>query len=258
MLIERQLRNRFHMVEHCRLLKAMVVPCLRARFSLYSLGLSALTFIFSSIRAQAEPQTGGFVVNTQDREAVRTFFNAVFYSGNGVAPNWTGNLANCDPGTTSTVYQDAVLRRINFYRAMAGVPADVTFNAEYSAKAAAAAAIVSANSLVTHSPTPALSCYTEAGREAAENSNLALGTAGIDSIEAYIMDAGNNSRAGHRRWLLYPQTREMGNADIDPPDGSTTRRANANWIIDSNFGGRVQERVMGSSPGPRLDLSRTN
>src|SRR5688500_676823 len=119
---------------------------------------------------------------------------------------------------------------------MAGVPAVVTFNAEYSAKAASAAAIVSANALVTHSPTPALSCYSEAGREAAENSNLALGTAGIDSIEAYIMDAGNKSRVGHRRWLLYPQTREMGKADIHPPDGSSTRRAYANWTLDSNFG----------------------
>ena len=215
----------------------MVVPCLRARFSLYLLGLSALTFFLLSIQAQAEPQAGGFVVNTRDREAVRTFFNAVFYSGNESAANWTGDLANCDSGTTSLAYQEAVLRRINFYRAMAGVPADITFNPEYSAKAGAAAAIVSANALVTHSPSPALSCYTEAGREGAENSNLALGTAGIDSIEAYIMDAGSNFRAGHRRWLLYPQTREMGNADIDPPDGSTTRRANANWIFDSNFGG---------------------
>src|SRR5688572_17784746 len=237
MLIERRLRNRFHMVEDCRLLKAIVVPCLHARFSLYLLGLSALTFFLSSIQAQAGPPTNGFVVNTQDREAVRDFFNAVFYSGNRVAPNWTGDLANCDPGTTAPEYQEAVLRRINFYRAMAGIPADITFNVEYSSKAAAAAAIVSANSLVTHSPTPSLLCYSEVGREAAENSNLALGSAGIDSIEAYIMDAGNNSRAGHRRWLLYPQTREMGNADIAPPDGSTTRRANANWIFDSNFDG---------------------
>jgi hypothetical protein len=219
------------MVEDCRLLKAMAVPFVRARFFLYLLGLNALTHFIAPLQAQ------GLVVNTQDREAVRNFFNAVFYAGNGVAANWTGDLGNCDPGTTSAAYQDAVLRRINFYRAMAGVPADVTFDPVYSAKAAAAAAIVSANSLVTHSPTPGLSCYTEAGREAAESSNLALGTAGIDSIEAYIMDAGNNFRVGHRRWLLYPQTREMGNADIDPQDGSTTRRANANWIFDSNFGG---------------------
>ena len=219
------------MVEHCRLLKAIVVLRPHTRFFLYVVGLHALTLFLFPTQAQ------GLAVNTSDREAVRTFFNAVFYSGNGIAPNWTGDLANCDPGATSPAYQEAVLRRINFYRAMAGVPADVTLNPEYSAKAAAAAAIVSANSLVTHSPTPALSCYTEAGREAAENSNLALGTAGIDSIEAYMMDAGNNFRAGHRRWLLYPQTRQMGNADIDPPDGSTTRRANANWIFDSNFGG---------------------
>ena len=115
MLIERQLRNGFHMVEHCRLLKAMVVPYLGARFSLYLLGLIALTFSLPSIQAQTGPQTGGFIINTQEREAVRTFFNAVFYSGSGIAPNWTGNMADCDPGTTSQSYQEAVLRRINFY-----------------------------------------------------------------------------------------------------------------------------------------------
>ena len=81
-----------------------------------------------------------------------------------------------------------------------------------------------------------MSCYTEEGAEAAASSNVALGTAGIESIEAYIMDAGNNYRVGHRRWLLYPQTREMGDANIDPPDGSTVRRANASWIFDDNFG----------------------
>src|SRR5687767_8068125 len=149
MLRKRRLRNRFHVVEDCRLLKAIVVPCLRARVPLYLLTLSALVFFISAIQPQAGEQTGGFVVNTQDRETVRTFFNAMFYSGSGVAANWTGNLGNCDPGTTSQAYQGAVLRRINFYRAMAGVPADVTFNAEYSAKAASAAAIVSANALVT-------------------------------------------------------------------------------------------------------------
>ena len=174
------------MVELCRLLKAVLR--LHARVFLYLLGLNALTLFIAPVRAQ------GLAVNTHDREAVRTFFNAVFYSGNGIAPNWTGDLSNCNPGTTSTQYQEAVLRRINFYRAMAGVPADIIFNPEFSSKAAAAAAIVSANSLVTHSPTPGLSCYSETGREAAESSNLALGTAGIDSIEAYIMDAGNNFR----------------------------------------------------------------
>lgn len=189
-----------------------------------------------SARSISEPRTNGFRIDTHDRESVRSLYNAIYFTGTGIAPSWTGNLDNCEPGETSAEYQDAVLRRLNFYRAMAGVPADIVWNAEYSRKAAHAAAVVSANGVVTHNPDPTLSCYTADGEEAASSSNLALGTAGLDSIEAYFMDAGNNYRVGHRRWLLYPQTREMGNADIDPPDGSSTRRANANWIFDDNFG----------------------
>jgi hypothetical protein len=238
------------MVNDSRLLKVTTVIPSRTRAHIFALALSGLSAISVISRAQpavpsvtvlaaqaaSSPRTNGFSVNAQNREEVRDFFNAVFESGRGLAPNWTGNMQNCDPGTTSVEYQDAVLTRINFFRAMAGVPADVMFNPAFSAKAARAAAIVSANAVVTHAPAESLVCYTPEGREAAESSNLALGTAGIDSIEAYMLDAGNNFRVGHRRWLLYPQTREMGNADIDPPDGSTTRRANANWIFDSNFG----------------------
>ena len=100
------MRNRSHRVELCRLLKAIVVLRLHARVFLYLLGLNALTQFIAPVRAQ------GLAVNTHDREAVRTFFNAGFYSGNGLAPNWTGDLSNCNPGTTSTQYQEAVLRRI--------------------------------------------------------------------------------------------------------------------------------------------------
>ena len=237
------------MVNDSRLLKVITVILSRTRAlnSALALGISgAISFnslaqpaapLAPAFAAQtiSTPRTNGFIVNAQHREEVRSFFNAIFYSDVGISPNWTGNLQSCDPGTTTVEYQNAVLTRINFFRAMAGVPADVVFNPEFSAKAARAAAIVSANAVVTHAPNESLSCYTPEGREAAESSNLALGTAGLDSIEAYMLDAGNNFRVGHRRWLLYPQTREMGNADIDPPDGSSTRRANANWIFDSNF-----------------------
>ena len=185
----------------------------------------------------APARTNGFAVDIRDREAVRNFFNAVFYAGSGVRSGWAGNVTNCDAGSTSAEYQAAVLTRINFYRAMAGVPADVDFDPVLSEKSRPAALVVSANEMVTHAPPATFSCYTPEAREAAEISNLALGTSGIDSIEAYMLDAGGNYRVGHRRWLLYPQTQQMGNADIDPPDGSNTRRANANWSYDSNFGG---------------------
>src|SRR5688572_20562711 len=76
-----------------------------------------------------------FVVDTQDRAEVRTFFNAVYFSGTGVRSEWNGNVTNCEAGATRQDFQKAVLTRINFFRAMAGVPADITFDPVYSAKA---------------------------------------------------------------------------------------------------------------------------
>jgi hypothetical protein len=185
--------------------------------------------------AVTSPFTNRFSVDLQNRAAVRNFFNSVYFSGTGRRSDWNGNVTNCDAGATSAAFQEAVLTRINFFRAMAGVPAEISFDPVYSAKAQQAALVVSANLSISHEPTPAFSCYTDDGAEAANASNLALGTSGIDSIEAYMLDAGPNYRVGHRRWLLYPQTQFMGNGDIDPPDGSTARRANANWVIDENF-----------------------
>lgn len=191
-----------------------------------------------SAATAVDPQTSAltnFFVDTQDRAAVRNFFNAVYFSGTGVRSEWNGNITNCEAGTTSKTFQKAVLARINFFRAMAGVPADIAFDPAYSTKAQQAALMVSANLSISHEPLPSFSCYNPEGAEAAMASNLALGTSGIDSIEAYMLDAGPNFRVGHRRWLLYPQTKFMGNGDIDPTDGSMTRRANANWVIDDNF-----------------------
>jgi hypothetical protein len=181
------------------------------------------------------PVTNIFSVDIRNRSAVRTFFNAIYSSGAGVRSGWNGTVTNCEAGSTSSEFQEAVRTRINFFRAMAGVPADVRFDPVLSAKAQKGALMVSANASISHDPADLVTCFSPDGAAAAAVSNLALGTSGTDSIEAYMLDAGSNYRVGHRRWLLYPQTRVMGTGDIDPPDGSTERRANANWVIDENL-----------------------
>src|SRR5688572_11895520 len=67
--------------------------------------------------------TGGFSVNTDSREEVRSFYNAVYNSSDGVPMNSTADVATCTPGTNSTAFKEAVLRRINWFRAMGGIPA---------------------------------------------------------------------------------------------------------------------------------------
>ena len=184
-----------------------------------------------------QPQVSGtnlFAVDTRNRSAVRSFFNAVYYSGTAIRSGWVGSVTNCEAGATSAEFQEAVRTRINFFRAMAGVPADITFDPVLSARAQKAALMVSANESLSHNPSDLFKCFSLEGAAAAAVSNLALGTTGLDSIEGYMLDAGSNYRVGHRRWLLYPQTREMGAGDIDPPDGSSERRANATWVIGEN------------------------
>ena len=55
-------------------------------------------------------------------------------------------------------------------------------------------------------------------------------------IDLYLKDRGDaNDATGHRRWVLYPQTQNMGTGDL-PPGGSFWA-ANALWIMDVNIWG---------------------
>ncbi|MGA3284827.1 MAG: hypothetical protein ABSD57_10270 [Verrucomicrobiota bacterium] len=181
--------------------------------------------------------TGSFNVNAASREQVREFFNAVYTSSQGVAMNSTAVTAACTPGTNSTAFQNATLRRINWLRAMAGIPAAVTFSSNESTQDQAAALIMSANNALQHiGIPPTWSCFSVAGTNAADNSNLALGSDGPDAITSYIWDFGaNNTAVGHRRWILYPQTQVMAAGDV-PVEGSFNS-ANATWVFDANLGG---------------------
>ena len=161
--------------------------------------------------------TAGLRVDPAHREASRTFFITYYQNAAAPAHGWTGDLAACDAGTTSAAFRDAVLLRINYFRAMAGVPAQVTLSDTYNAKAQQAALMMSVNDQLSHNPPATWHCYTADGAEAAGNSNLALGIYGWDAITGYMQDPGTgNGAVGHRRWILYPQTQTMGTGDIPP------------------------------------------
>jgi hypothetical protein len=174
-------------------------------------------------------------VNLASREEVRQFYRAVYGASDGVPMGWTGDYATGAAGDTSFVFKEAVRLRINFFRALVGVPATVTLNSGYSAKDQQAALMMSANTALSHFPPSSWIFYTAEGAEAAGNSNLAIGSAGPEAITGYMLDSGsNNAAVGHRRWLIYPQTREMGTGDV--PGSATLYPANATWVLDANFG----------------------
>jgi hypothetical protein len=176
-------------------------------------------------------------VNGSSREQVREFYNAVYPASDGFSIDSSADIANCDPGTNSAAFQVAVLLRINWFRAMSGIPAGITFSASEDAADQSAALMMSANNQLAHTEiSNSWSCFSESGTNAAALSDLALGVNGPDAITGYMWDYGaENAQVPHRRWILYPQTQVMATGDVpaQPPYAA----ANATWIYDTNFGG---------------------
>lgn len=139
---------------------------------------------------------------------------------------WTGDAATCQPGEPSAIARTKAQTRLNYIRAIVGLPA-VSFDSTLSAKAQAAALMMHAQGALNHFPDSSYACYTEAGRQAAGKSNLYLGRWGAAAIIGYVEDPGvNNGPLGHRRWILYPRAKSFGHGFTD--------RADALWVIGAN------------------------
>jgi hypothetical protein len=177
----------------------------------------------------------GLVSPTEREEATRLYVQQ-YLSSPGTPTGWTGQHGACNAGTTSAQFREAVLRRINYFRTMAGVPT-VTLNEEYNRKAQAAALMMSVNRALSHSPPADWLCYSSDGAQAAGSSDLCLGCMGWDAISAYMLEGGP---VGHRRWILYPQTQQMGTGDIPFANGYPS--ANALWVFDHLWEARPATR----------------
>ena len=206
-----------------------------------ALGFAALLLSIVTEACGYTPGTGipsaasGFVVNRADRRDVLVFYNCAYNASQNFAANmaWTGNVTTGVPGTTSAAFNDDVLRRINFFRAMGGLPADIVFDATKSAKCQEAALMFSRNGAISHFPPNTWTWYTANAADAAGNSNIALGDYGPDAVDAFMVDDGSgNELAGHRRWLLYSRAQEMATGDV--PFNGSFNAANAIWVI-GNF-----------------------
>lgn len=169
-------------------------------------------------------------IDTSNRDAVAIAF-ASEYSFDTPSMDWSGNYEGCEPGQASQRLASATVRRVNFYRAMAGVPARVTLNPEYSAKAQHAALSMSATGRLSHTPDETFSCLSSTAAEAAANSNLYLGRTGPQAIDGYIEDPGDRNRdVGHRNTILHPPTTEIGVGHVE--GSASAYPANALWVFD--------------------------
>ncbi|NNF64601.1 MAG: hypothetical protein HKN07_10120, partial [Acidimicrobiia bacterium] len=211
---------------------------MRARLLLTIVALAALSTVAA---AAAAPDEGLMSAPLQDTRQPVTSFAVPFSSHPDIELNdkrdvvdayherflpqfnvdhgWTGSVATCTAGTTSQAYEDATLETLNYFRAMAGLPA-VTFDNTFDAKAQEAALMMKARGTFEgvdpHNPDPSWDCYSADGAEAAGSSNLFLGSAGPAAIYGYVWDFGTgNESVGHRRWILDPEALTMGTGSTD-------------------------------------------
>ncbi len=113
---------------------------------------------------------------------------------------WSGNVASCVVGDISADGRANALRLFNLNRWLADLPAVVT-EASRDAQAQACALMMDANNMLSHEPPTTWTCYTQQGADGASSSNISGGP-GVSSVNAYLIDTGNETTFGHRRIIL--------------------------------------------------------
>jgi len=198
-------------------------------------------------------RAGSMAVNTSDRQAVVNLFNSVYTPALAVQPSWTGSVPGCIPGSNSAAYDTATISMVNYFRAMAGLPDNITLDTAASVSDQQAALMMIATGTLSHTPDPSFLCYTPAGATAAGTSNLALGVHGPAAVVGYVQDPGaGNTAVGHRRWILYPPETSMGNGNTTATFNSIQGAfigSNALGVI-GNFGNRPASPEFVSWPPP--------
>ena len=185
--------------------------------------------------ASGKPDFRTTWVDTMDLSAVRRAWNTARTRPRH-RMNWTGSVTDCRPGETSPSFKADVLARVQWFRAMAGVSPAVTLNESSNRYAQASALVMSAADDLSHEPDSYWPCYSEEAFTGASHSNLFLGSFGVDAIDGYIEDSGeDNLSVGHRRWILDPTLISIGTGD--------TRNSNSLFVIneESNEGASTRE-----------------
>lgn len=113
---------------------------------------------------------------------------------------WTGDVAACDPGDMDPMARAAALRVLNLYRWLADLP-EITSDPTKDKEAQACALLMRANNSLSHMPPPDWMCYMDEGAKAAGRCNISSGPA-VSSVDGYMVDPGNDTTIGHRRWIL--------------------------------------------------------
>lgn len=138
-------------------------------------------------------------LDTTDRAAVLAAFDAEMAAAQ-PAMGFTGSTSACRAGATSAAYRARQLRRVNFFRTMAGVAPVSEGTAATVAAAQRKATLVAANSRLEHDPPSTWRCYSQlADSSSGHRESLSI-PAGVAGVDVLIDEAGDSNRfAGHRQ-----------------------------------------------------------
>jgi uncharacterized protein YkwD len=152
---------------------------------------------------------------------------------------WTGDTATCDPGDISAEGRANAIKILNLYRWLADLP-ETTLDQERSRKNQECALMMAANGRLSHSPDSSWQCYTSDGAQGAGASCIAMSPA-VEAIDLYMIDPGNETTLGHRRWLL---ANDLGAVGI-----GSTHAYSCHWVVGT--GGQGDARwTAWPPPGP--------
>jgi hypothetical protein len=113
---------------------------------------------------------------------------------------WSGNAAACDAGDLTADARENAHRLHSLYRFMAGLdPVEMTD--EGNRLAQGCALLMTANGMLSHMPDSSWKCYTDEASKTAGSSSLSPGSS-VSSVDGYMIDPGNPTTLGHRRWIL--------------------------------------------------------
>ncbi len=127
-------------------------------------------------------------------------------------PAFTKTAATCDQGVLSRAGLDDTLARLNMHRWLVGLgPVSDDPAANDLAQKCALVSAWNPFGQQAHSPLPTATCYTQGGAAGAGSSNIAWGNGSPENaIDQWLVDNGNESTMGHRRWLLNPPLDPIG------------------------------------------------
>jgi len=158
-------------------------------------------------------------------------------------------------GKLSEEYLKIPLKMLNFARFMVGIPNDVINDSSYEKLAQDASLLMKVNNKLAHTGQPKPKNMDkklyDSGAKGCKSCNIFWGISNLyDGVEGWIVDDGNFTTIGHRRWILYPPMKKTGFGKVDDYA--------AMYCFDNNFGETPYKNIPWPCRNMTLEFANTS